>query len=176
MSRPIAAIDTDVLITLLDTTSKPEAKKRKGYVELTIETLEKQGARWVVPSPVIAELCRNQAGSAELREIVRIALRRLRVEVLDEDAADIAGQIARLRLQSRKPDDVRGAIKYDALIAAIAHKIGARWLLTANRRHMTAALASIASNVQVVVATEPPATGQQVMLEVLMPGSGTAKS
>jgi predicted nucleic acid-binding protein len=172
MSGPIAAIDSDVLIWLLDNTNKPEAKKRKAYIELTIERLTQQNTRWVIPAPVVAELCRDGLGSEQLREVAKIALRRLRVEVLDKDAADVAGQIAIMALRARRPGQERGAVKYDALIAAIAHKIGARWLLTANERDMRAHLQAIKSPVEVVIATQPPSTGQTVMLEVLKPGAG----
>jgi predicted nucleic acid-binding protein len=175
MSSPIAAIDSDVLIWLLDTSTTPTAARCRGYIELTIERMDKQNARWVVPAPVVAELCREGPGSGQLREITRIALRRLRVEVLDLGAADVAGQIMRMALRARAPGRERGAVKFDALIAAIAHKIGARWLLTANGRDMRAHLSAIDSTVEVVVATEPPSTGQTVMLEILKPGAESSK-
>lgn len=169
MSRPIACVDTSILITLLDNTNDPAIEQQKTYIELTLEGLSKQGARWIIPAPVVAELCRGGRGSDQLRVIMRTALRALRIEVLDEDAADIAGQISRMRLQARQGRE-RGAVKYDALIAGIAHKIGARWLLTSNGDDMRAALNAITSMVQVVVATEQPQTGQQVLIQVLRPG------
>lgn len=171
MNRPIAVVDTDVLITLLDTTGDPDILERRAFIELTIERLTKQSVRWVVPAPVIAELCRDGKGSEQLRTIVRTMMRGLRIEVLDEDAADVAGEMHRIALQARRPGSERGAVKYDALIAGIAHNIGAHWLLTGNGDHMRACLNAIRSSVEVLVATEPPASGQQVMIHVLKPGA-----
>ena len=82
----------------------------------------------------------------------------------------MAGAISRMALQSRAGRE-RGAVKFDSLIAAIAHRIGARWLLTANGGDMRSALAVIKSPVEVVVADEQPPTGQQVMLQVMRPAA-----
>jgi predicted nucleic acid-binding protein len=173
MIRPIACVDTNILITLLDNTNDPDIEQEKTYIELTLERLTKQGARWIVPAPVVAELCKDGPGSEQIREVMRLALRTLRIEVLDEDAADIAGQMSRMTLKARNGRE-RGAVKYDALIAAIAHKIGARWLLTSNADDMRTALGAIKSTVQVVIATDPPETGQQVIVSVLKPGGATS--
>ncbi|HEY4188583.1 MAG TPA: type II toxin-antitoxin system VapC family toxin [Polyangia bacterium] len=166
MTGPIAVIDTDVIVLLLDNANAPDIRRRKSYVELAFENLKKQRAHFVVPSPVIAELSRTGPGSEVIREAVKKALGRVRIEVLDAEAADIAGSISRITLQSRAGRE-RGAVKYDSLIAAIAHRIGAKWLVTGNSGDYRKALAVINSPVDVIVATEPPARGQQVILEAM---------
>jgi len=169
MSRPIAILDTNVIILLLDTTNTRAANERRTLCELTIERLEKQGARYIVPAPVVAELCRTGRGSDTIRSVVRTMISTLRIEVLDEDAADIAGEISRTRLQNRAGRE-RGAVKYDALIAGVAQRIGARWLVTADADDMRACLAVINSNIEVVVADQQAASGQLALVSVLRPG------
>lgn len=168
MSRPIAVVDTSVLILLLDTTSDPVTAERKAHCELTVERLEKL-ARFVVPAPVVAELCRAGSGSDLIRNVFRRLIARLRIEVLDEDAADVAGEISRTRLQNRTGRE-RGAVKFDALIAGVAQRLGARWLVTADPDHMRRCFAVINSPVEVVVADQPPTVGQLSFLRVLRPG------
>jgi predicted nucleic acid-binding protein len=168
--RPIAVVDTSAVLRLLDTSKEEPARTARAHAELAIEGLERQNARFVVPTPVIAELCQSGPGSEVLREVARTVLSKLRIEVLDEDAADIAGAICRLQLQARDGRE-RGAVKYDALIAGIAHQIGARWLLTSDGDHMRKCFAAINSSVQVLIVTEPPSTGQQVFVQLLKPAT-----
>src|ERR1700759_4672486 len=94
MNRPIAVVDSDVLIWLLDTTNSADARRKRAYVELTMEHFNKQSVRWVVPAPVIAELYRDEPGLMRLRDVARRYLKAVRVEALDLRAADIAGQIS----------------------------------------------------------------------------------
>lgn len=168
MIRPIAVLDTNVFFDLLDTTGTPAAEQRRGFAELTIERLKNENVRFVVPSPVIAELAGEGPGSDVVREVARTLIGKLRIEVLDEDAADEAGAMSRVLLKQREGRE-RGAIKYDALIAAIAHNIGAKYLVTSNVDDLSKCLRAINSTVQVIMATAPPQTGQQVMVSVLRP-------
>jgi len=161
VNKPIAVIDTDVIIILLDTTGDPALQDRRTYIGLTFEHLERQNATYVVPSPVVAELCGKGPGSDVLREIMRVFLGRLRIQVLDEDGALVAGEISRERLRNRAGRE-RGAVKFDSLIFGIAHQIGARWLVTGNGADHVKCRKAISSTVEVLVATDPPATGQQV--------------
>jgi predicted nucleic acid-binding protein len=117
----------------------------------------------VVPAPVVAEL--HSGGPVDaLLEIAKV-LGGIRIQPLDEEAARIAGQIAAVTLKNRVGRE-RGAVKYDALIFAIAHHIEARWFLTGNRRDYELCKKTIASPVEIVVATEPP-PGQQSMTVVM---------
>ncbi|HET7504290.1 MAG TPA: type II toxin-antitoxin system VapC family toxin [Kofleriaceae bacterium] len=162
MARPVAVLDTDVISIALDNTNAPSVEQRRTFIALTTERLEKMGAIYAVPSPVVAEL--HSGGPADaLIEIAKV-LRGITVHPLDEESARIAGQIATIRLKNRAPKE-RGAVKYDTLIFAIAHQIGARWLLTGNRRDYEPCKKAIASPVEIVVATEAP-PGQQSMLVV----------
>lgn len=54
----------------------------------------------------------------------------------------------------------RGAVKYDALIAAVAHDMGARWLVTDNRKDMQRCLDAVKSPVELIVTSAIPKTGQ----------------
>ena len=170
MNRPIAAVDSDILIWLLDTTSSADARRKRAYVELTMERLNRLQVRWIVRAPVIAELYRGGPGLLRLRDVALRYLKAVRVEALDARAADLAGQISAQTLRARRGRE-RGAVKFDALIAAIAHHVGARWLLTANVDDMRSHLKVIGSGIEVVNATEPPASGQQELVEVLKPGA-----
>jgi predicted nucleic acid-binding protein len=176
MIGPVAALDSDVLMLLLDVRSDVDVARRRAFAELTIENLQKQRARFVVPTPVIAELCRRGPGSKDLRQVVKRFLGHARIEVLDEDSAELAGEIVRTRLQERAEGDERGVVKYDALIAAIAHKIGARWLVTGNARDFRRCLSVINSPVQVVVATEQAMQGQLTMVDMVKPPAQAAAS
>ena len=166
MARQHAVLDTDVIrIGLDNSNADPAVELRRSYVELALERLEKLGAIWVVPAPVVAEL--NAGGPTDaLLEIARV-LGGVRVQPLDEESARVAGQIAAATLKNRAGRaGERGAVKYDALIFAIAHQMGARWLLTGNRRDYEPLAKAISSQVEIVVATDPPA-GQQAMTVVM---------
>lgn len=169
MTRPIAIVDTSVILLLLDEATDATAQRRRGFVELTIENLEAKNARFVVPTPVVAELCRNGPGSDVLRQVVGDLIRELRLEVLDEDAAVVAGDMSRAALQTRAEGDERGAIKFDALIAGVAHKVNAKWLVTANARDFVRYLRVVNSDVEVVHADQQALERQTVMIEMVKP-------
>jgi predicted nucleic acid-binding protein len=166
VARPFAALDTDVIrISLDNTNADPGVELRRSFIELELERLEKQGALWVVPAPVVAELSSGGPADAIL-EIAKV-LGGVRVQPLDEEAARIAGRITAATLRNRAGGaGERGAVKFDALIFAIAHQMGARWLLTGNRRDYEPYARAISSPVEIVRATEPP-RGQQAMTVVL---------
>jgi predicted nucleic acid-binding protein len=170
MVRPIAVVDTDVILLLLDTEDEKDVRVRKSYAELTIENLERQKARFVVPAPVIAELCGNGPGSDVVREVAEKVFKNLRIEVLDEDAAVIAGEMSRTRLKQRQGRE-RGAVKVDCQIAGIAHRIGAKWLVTGNGEDYRKCFAVLNSPVEVIDATQQPAFGQQVMVSLVKPAT-----
>jgi predicted nucleic acid-binding protein len=117
---------------------------------------------WFRP-PVVAEL--HSGGPADAIGEISKLLGAIRVQPLDEEAARIAGQIAAVTLKNRAGRE-RGAVKYDALIFAIAHHIGARWLLTGNRRDYEQCKTTLVSPVEILIATEPP-PGQQAIQVVM---------
>jgi len=79
---------------------------------------------------------------------------------LDVAAADVAGQMSKAALEARSPGEARGAVRYDALIAAIAHSSGAKWLVTDNRKDMAKCLKAVDSTVELVVTSALPKKGQ----------------
>jgi len=114
-----------------------------------------------VPTPVIAELCiYGDKGSEVVRKKLMKHMRRVKTEPLDTSAADIAGAMTLAALAGRAPADSRGAVRYDALIAAIAHSVGARWLVTDNRKDMQKCLDAVGSSVELVVTSAIPPKGQ----------------
>src|ERR1700742_1388052 len=119
-----AVIDTDVIILLASRPPDVETRRRRECAEETLRSLK--GARFVIPAPVVAELSRDGPGSEVVRQKIVQHISRLKVEPLDLRAADFAGAMVRAALKSRPKNKPRGAVKYDALIAAIAHSIGAR--------------------------------------------------
>lgn len=153
MIRHIAVIDTNVIIDLLDTTNTPTSVDRRTRIEVTLAELRKERARFVVPSPVVAELCRGIRGSEVVRELAGAVLRGVRVEPLDMAAADVAGRIADATVPGKNKLE-RGAVKYDALIAGLADHIGARWLVTADVGNMKTCLNAIGSRVEIVDPTK----------------------
>lgn len=167
MIRHIAVIDTNVIIDILDTTNTPAAVDRRTFIGLTIDSLRKERARFVVPAPVVAELCRGVRGSDVVRELTRVVLRGLRVEPLDQAAADVAGRIASVIVPGTSGLQ-RGAVKFDTLVAGIAHHINAKWLVTSNVGNLRSALAAIGSPVEVVDPTET-FTRQRVLVQILRP-------
>lgn len=163
---PLAVVDTVALVLLLETKSgadTPARVQRREANALTFAKLRKLGTRFVIPTPVIAELCRDGSGLDLVREKVTKRLLTLRTEPLDARAADIAGQMRREVLKTREGRE-RGAVNYDALIAAIAHRISARWLLTANPDDMRRCLSTVTSAVEVLDTTGLPAHGQLDLL------------
>jgi len=139
MTQALAVIDTSVIVLLLSTPGPTETEKvrlRRERAEVALAALRSDGARFIVPTPVVAELYRNGKGSEVVRKKLVKHLKRTKLEALTYSAADVAGEMSKKALEERGPDNERGAVKYDALIAAIAHDIGARWLVTDNRKDM----------------------------------------
>lgn len=121
---------------------------------------------YVVPAPVIAELSGGGPGGDALHEISRL-IGGLTIQVLDEDIARVAGEIAQHALRNRAGRE-RGAVKFDTLVFATAHHIRARWLLTGNAADYRRCVDAISSPVEVVAATEPP-PAQQVFVDLVRP-------
>ena len=163
MKQPLGVVDTSVVILLTAPPAPKEPKAIKNLRELTeaaVERVIKEGAKLVVPTPVIAELGREGPGSEVYRDFVMGIRGRTRTAPLTVSAADVAGTMRMAALRQRENGQERGAVVYDALIAAIAHDIGAKWLITANPRDMKKCLLAVNSPVALVDTTEVPAKGQ----------------
>ena len=85
VARP-AVLDTDVIRICLDTTNNDlSVALRRSYIELAFERIEKLGAIWVVPAPVVAEL--DSGGPAGALDAIAKVMGGVRVQPLDEEAA-----------------------------------------------------------------------------------------
>jgi predicted nucleic acid-binding protein len=163
VKQPLCVVDTSVIILVAVPPGQNEAQSTTQLRELTeiaVEQIIKQGAKLVVPTPVIAELGRDGPGSVVYKEFVRAIRGRIRTAPLTMNAADVAGTMRTAALRQRADGRERGAVLYDALIAAIAHDLGARWLITANPGDMRKCLEAVNSSVEIVDTTHVPAKGQ----------------
>ena len=150
MASPLVAVDTSAILWLLDNSEKNEEKR--ALTELAFDNLAKASARYVVPAPVLAELCRDGLGSEVYKGFIVPSLKRVRVEVLGKAIADVAGQMRRVALKSAG-DRPRGAVSYDALIAATAHVLEADYLITGDPVDMKRCLDVINSPVRLLDCT-----------------------
>jgi hypothetical protein len=81
-------------------------------------------------------------------------------------------RVVRMGVPAHEP---KGAIKFDSLIAGIAHSHRARWLVTDDRRrHYRGFLDAVGSAVEIVTTTVQPAIGQTYLSRVLLPESPAA--
>lgn len=163
---PFAVLDTSVLILLctdqIDQSEKEaEAQRRREATRDWIEYLAPR-VRFAVPTPAVAELSRPKTAAAFLEELAR-AVGRFRVLPLTRAAAEVAAKMAAQRIAARPIGAERGAVKYDTLIAAIAHDVGAKYVVTDDRRDYGGPLRVVSSSVEVVVASTPR-PGQQMNL------------
>jgi len=72
-------------------------------------------------------------------------------------SAESAGAILLKKLRARPPGMSKTEIKFDALIAGIAHAHEARWLITGNAKDLRPLLAQIDSKVEIVdIDSVPP--------------------
>jgi predicted nucleic acid-binding protein len=163
VKQPIYVVDTSVIILSAAPTRPNDPTHIKSLRELTeiaVESTIKHGAKLVVPTPVIAELGRDGPGSVVYKAFVKAIRGRIRTAPLTVSAADVAGAMRRSALRQRADGQERGAVLYDALIAALAHDIEARWLITANPRDMKRCLAAVQSAVEIIDTTVIPDKGQ----------------
>ncbi len=155
--KPVVAIDSDVLILLLSADKELNAVdlQRRGFAEQHLDRLRKERAGIVVPAPVLAEISAKRPGGVVLQAIGEV-LGVTRVAPLNADAAIVAGDIIGRTIASRPTGADRVRVKFDRLIAAVAHHVGARYLLTGNAADMTVALNAISSGVIVLDASTAP--------------------
>jgi hypothetical protein len=115
--------------------------------------------RFFIPSPVISELSRDDTGE----KVARAALEHLggiRVEGFGLRAARVAGEMLRTALKGRPPEMSRVAMKYDAMIAAVAHAARARFMVKANPKDYEKYLGIINSPVRVLAPDQIESEGQ----------------
>jgi predicted nucleic acid-binding protein len=163
VKQPICVVDTNIVILTAVPPGPHEAestRKLRDLTEIAVEQMMKAGAKLVIPTPVIAELGRDGPGSVVYKEFAQAIRSRIRTAPLTVSAADVAGTMRAAALRQRTSGHERGAVLYDALIAAIAHDLNARWLITANPGDMRRCLETVGSTVEIIDTTVIPAKGQ----------------
>jgi hypothetical protein len=167
----VAVVDTSVIVLLVGTPPAPVPKEfplRQSCARHCLQSLNEDGVNLVLPAPVIAELCRDGPGDA-LAASVMAHFGGLRIEPFGLPAALATGKMLGPALKARLPSDGKAAMKYDAMIAGVAHALGAKYLVTANARDFAAHIVAAGSSVQIVEADKPRSGGQLV----LFPGGKT---
>jgi predicted nucleic acid-binding protein len=167
-TRPIAVVDASVIVLYAEPEPEPEDKaehQRWLNTREHIKRLRAEGVLFVVPAPTMVEL--EIGGDASHRLALALGAKQdqLLIEAFDNSAAPIAGKMLRKGHKAMVKENPgpgrRPIVKFDALIAAMAHALGAKWLLTANARDFKRMLAEVESSVMVLDVTE--SQGQQVL-------------
>lgn len=157
----VAVLDTNVVVLLVsEPDPNPQIAQKQQAARFCIEELTKEGCVFVLPAPVIAELGRGSSTPRDAIRAVRKHIGKMRIFSLTKDSAEIANDMVRPLLSSRAPGDARGAVKFDTLIAAIAHEMKAKYLVTDNVRDYRKPLAVVNSTVEVIDITAPRSQGQ----------------
>jgi predicted nucleic acid-binding protein len=183
----LVAVDTSTIVWLL--APKGDATIRK-HNRMHVENVISGGGTLLIPSVVIAELHRDNAvGSRHLEQFGAIAAGSLRVAPFTLAASDVAGRMRTQALERhRRPTgipcphcgkdtlikDSRGAITYDALIAATSVVRKVTSILTANPRDYRALLESVGAKIGIVDTREPP-KGQHDLFPTPAPKKARAK-
>jgi len=171
MPDDLAAIDASVILSMVVPEAAVEdAAQRVRDVRTQQRMVEprKSGVRFFIPSPVISELSRDGAGE----KVARTALEHLggiRVEGLGLRAARVAGEMLRVALKTRTPEMSRTAMKYDAMIAAVAHAARARFMVTANPKDYEKYLGIINSPVRVLAPGERDQIESEGQIGMVLP-------
>jgi predicted nucleic acid-binding protein len=127
-------VDTNFLILLIDPDSTQNTNRRADRVRHFIETLAKSKEEIMIPAPSLAELVAGRAERVEeISETVK-NLKNFSVQEFDTVIAIQTGELisfahSRIPSNNRLPG-WRVAMKYDAMIAAMALVRGARALCT----------------------------------------------
>lgn len=158
-TRPLAVLDTNVVILLAtekqdDSPEEIETDRRRACIKLTIRDLQPK-VRFAVPAAVVAELGDESNDAGDTLAEMAAEVGRFRILPLTREGGEIAARMAAVALATRAPNDRRGAVKFDTLIAATAHVHGALYLVTDNARDLAKPLTAVRSSVTVIVATEP---------------------
>ena len=167
MTESIAVLDTDVAIMILDTRKvlDPPTYSRRERALQAIDDARKRGARCMVTAPTIVELSSYKGGGGKAAVLrLRTFITGLRVMGLTVDAAEAAGAMLMDNLKGRPVGKSRNEIKFDALIASIAHAIEAKWLITGNAKDYVPLFREIRSSVHVVDVDAITTLGKQLSI------------
>jgi len=157
----IAAVDASVILLLAVPGKDVDRRKR---ARSKMQELKSLGVRFAIPAPAIAEVHRDGDGR-EIAARVFGDLGGFYTEALDDIAAANVGQSLRMAHQSRPEGLPRACVKFDAMIAGVAHTMGARYLLTTDGRDFRVALQALQSKVEVIYVDAPPPPQQVPLIE-----------
>jgi predicted nucleic acid-binding protein len=168
MTRPLAVLDTNIVILLLskklDNSAKEvEADRKREAARAKLHEMQAK-FRFGIPAVVVAELGRDGTSEKVLRALVK-AIGRFRVLPLTHMAGEHAAEMSRTALQKRQPMDERGAVKFDTLICATAVAHEANCIVTENPRDFEKHIAVAKASIEVLVPSEPPKKGQLLLMQ-----------
>ena len=162
MLKDIGVVDSSVIILLgVPKTGKESADydRRLQRASEQMQELWEEGIRFVIPAPVITELSRDGPGLHLLQRVLA-TMSGWRIHAFDLECAKVAAQMLYPALQARPIGESRVAMKYDAMIAAVAHQLEAKYMLTDNPRDFATYLRLVSSNTELVTVSAPRARGQ----------------
>ena len=105
MTEMLAILDTDVAVLILDSRKSPDPKTyaRRERALAAVQDLKKRGARCIVTSPTIVELCAWSGGPKEAAAKLRAFIENLRVSSLTMRGAEASGAMLLQKLKPRAP-------------------------------------------------------------------------
>lgn len=172
MARRLAVVDASVVIWLLAPIKARESvdvKQKRERIEETMRDFRKAFS-FIIPAPAVAELCKHGSVDIALADAMK-RFGGMHVEPFTYKDGSCAAEMLGPALRGRKSGvDVRSIIKYDCLIAAIAHRKDAP-ILTTNKRDFSRYLNEIRSSVEVVYVDEIPKKGQLRLIDFQPPES-----
>lgn len=156
----VAVIDSCAVIYLLGgEVEDPVLRERQENTRRTVEWAQERCQHLVVPTPVLAELAyADMPAQAVLRAFAANVGARVDLEPFDAVAAHHAGEALRALFPDRQPGENRHQMKFDVQIAAIAHSIQARYLVTGDEsaRGFPRYLRALESETHLLIGPELP--------------------
>lgn len=162
--RGAAVIDANVVIYLL--ADEPEGTDPSTVLQRERQENTRLSLEWsardhdiIVPAPVFSELAyASHSSDAILAAFMAGCGASVTLEAFDYEAARVAGEILRQMHPKRKPGDPKHAMKFDVMVAAVAHAIGAKYLLTGDvrRNRFRQYLEIVDSGTELIIAPELP--------------------
>ena len=167
---PLAIIDTCVLYLLIADPDDPKEGIRTRRAEATLAHLQSEKVQFVLPAPTMAEI------DPKIAMVIMEEFGGAHVEPFDLPAAEATRLMILAALPVKPGGPPKSQVKFDAMIAGIAEKMGARYIVTANGRDFRKYLKATSSKVRVVDTDEdsppiqealpfPPEFGRKVDLD-----------
>lgn len=141
--RQLAMVDSSVLLRLGVAARNEGQTEKAERTLLAIQKLQAEDLELVVPAPAYAELGDGDA-AAILDELGSVY-----VYPFDFPVAEEVGRVIRAVMQGRPEKACRVCLKTDLMIAAVAHKYNAKYLVTTDPRDFKNILISLKSRTEV---------------------------